>query len=144
MVADEEHQLKLKEQTEEKEKNKFIEIVSDNENEIVSQAQKEVQNESKQGKKEFIANVYDNYDATTGLKIEENTVDTLSQSAIKEAEQQQTQQTKPANENSESKPAEQQNEKKESKNEKENSQQNGQKENKQKEEAKPVEDKNSK
>jgi len=40
-------------------------------------------------KKEFKANVFDSYDATTGLKIEEQNVDTLSQSAIKEAETQQ-------------------------------------------------------
>lgn len=31
--------------------------------------------------------MFENYDATTGLKIEEQTVDSFSQSAIKEAEQ---------------------------------------------------------
>ena len=41
------HELKQKERIEEQEKNKFIEIVSDNENEIVSEAQKEEEKSKK-------------------------------------------------------------------------------------------------
>jgi hypothetical protein len=84
MVAEQEHELRQKERVQEEEKNKFIEIVSDNENELVTEAKQEAQKELP--KKNFEANVFETYDANTGLKIEESSVDTLSQSAVKEAE----------------------------------------------------------
>lgn len=87
MVAEQEHELRQKERVQEEEKNKFIEIVSDNENELVTEAKAAAQKEAP--RKQFEANVFDTYDANTGLKIEESSVDTLSQSALKEAEQNQ-------------------------------------------------------
>lgn len=87
MVTEQEHELQQREQMDNQQSNKFIEVISDSDNDIVDAAKKEVL--IQKPKKEFKANVYDSYDANTGLKIEEQTVDTLSQSAIKEAETQQ-------------------------------------------------------
>ena len=61
-------------------------MVSDNDNEIVSEAQKEVERQKTEPRKKFEANVFENIDASTGYKIDEQSIDTLSQSAIKEAE----------------------------------------------------------
>lgn len=47
MVAEQEHELKQKELVEEKEKNKFIEVISDNEEQIVSHAEIEAQDQEK-------------------------------------------------------------------------------------------------
>ena len=85
MVAEQEHELRQKERVQEDEKNKFIEIVSDNENELVTEAKEAAQ--AAPSKRNFEANVFETYDANTGLKIEESSVETLSQSAVAEAEQ---------------------------------------------------------
>lgn len=88
MVAEQEHELRQKERLDEEEKNKFIEIVSDNENELVSEAKQEAEKQQSQPKRSFEPNVYETFDAATGLKIEESSVESLSQQAIQDAENQ--------------------------------------------------------
>ena len=80
MVAEQEHALKQKESIEEAEKEKFIEIVSDTDREILSQGI--AAPEERKDEQRFVANVFDNYDAATGLRIENESLETPSQAAV--------------------------------------------------------------
>ena len=53
----------------------------------MSEAKTLAEKDTDGAKKKFEANVFETYDASTGLKIEESNVESLSASAIKEVEQ---------------------------------------------------------
>ena len=66
MVALQEQELKQQEKAIEKQKNKFIEIVNQKDMELLSEDE---DGTSAPASKEVVPNVYDEYDAETGMKI---------------------------------------------------------------------------